>query len=280
MLQSAFVFAMNTVLRSSPICFVICIVFAAAAAVSGQVPSPTPAERKEEKKSEQKGSAQNPTAEMIVETAIVAYAGRREILNQIRKTTFERGTATLTNANGQAVSSTYQKWVLRGEPGAEKVRIEQDLPDARYSLVRTPQKIFGIYNGASFQPREDAVRDFENHIYHSIDALLWYKENGSKIELAGKDKVLGVDFHLIDLTDKQRRKTRYYISAKYFRVMMLDYESGGVKYTRKFYDYRVAQGTLVPHRTVLMANGRVLEESHVGTVTFGQKVDEGLFSET
>ena len=34
---------------------------------------------------------------------------------------------------------------------------------------------------------------------------------------------------------------------------------------------------VVPYRTVLWADDKIVEETNVGTVTFGQKVDEELF---
>ena len=43
------------------------------------------------------------------------------------------------------------------------------------------------------------------------------------------------------------------------------------------HDYNYAQGTLVPYKTVLWADDKVVEETSVGTITFGQKVDEDLF---
>jgi hypothetical protein len=49
------------------------------------------------------------------------------------------------------------------------------------------------------------------------------------------------------------------------------------KYRRRFYNYNYAQGTLVPYRSVFWANDKIIEESDVLTVTFGQKVDEDLF---
>jgi hypothetical protein len=88
---------------------------------------------------------------------------------------------------------------------------------------------------------------------------------------------LGVEYHILDVTDKQSRRTRFYISAKTFRVMMLDYEQDGVKYRRKFYDYNYAQGTLVPYRSALYAGDRLIEETEIGTVTFGQKIDDKIF---
>ncbi len=88
---------------------------------------------------------------------------------------------------------------------------------------------------------------------------------------------MGVEFHLLDITDKQNRKTRFYVSAKSFRVMRLEYTEGDVKYMRKFYDYNYAQGTLVPYRTVLWANDKQIEEIQIGTISFGLKLEEGMF---
>jgi hypothetical protein len=82
---------------------------------------------------------------------------------------------------------------------------------------------------------------------------------------------------LLDVTDKQKRKTRFYVSSKSFRVMMLEYNVGETKYRRKFYNYNYAQGTLYPFRSVLWANDKQIEETEVQTITFGQKVEENIF---
>ena len=88
---------------------------------------------------------------------------------------------------------------------------------------------------------------------------------------------MGVEFHLLDVTDKQNRKTRFFISAKQFRVMILEYTEDGIKYKRKFYDYNYAQGTLFPYHSILWADGKQIEETTVLTITFGQRVQEDLF---
>ena len=217
----------------------------------------------------------------MAESAIFIYGlgGGRATLNQIRKTAIERGKVTVTDAEGKSAQASYSRWTQRGESlDKEKIRLEQEFPAARYSLIFSDTKIFGIYNDTVFTPREDASKAFENQIVHGIEALLRYKENGSTIDLAAKEKIQGVEFYIIDLTDKQGRKTRFYVSTKTLRVMMLDYEDAGVKYRRRFYDYNYAQGTLVPFRTVLWADDKVVEESEIGTVTYGQKIDENLFA--
>jgi len=241
-----------------------------------QQPSPTPAA---------KGPQGPITAEQVVESAIVfAYtfpAAGRPLLNQIRKTTLERGRAKYIGADGKEENATYQRFIIRADSLAkEKIRLDQEFPTARYSLVFADEKIYGIYNNTVFAPREDAAKTFENQIVRGLEAFLRYKENGSTIDLGPREKIMGVDYYLIDVTDKQDRKTRFYVSAKSFRVMMLSYEDGGVKYRRKFYDYNYAQGTLVPFRTVLWADDKIVEETEIGTITFGQKVDEELFKST
>jgi hypothetical protein len=221
------------------------------------------------------------TAESVAESSILVYAfpGGRATLDQIRKTAIERGKTSITSADGKVDSANYQRWTLRGANlNKERIRLDQEFPTARYALVFNDDKVFGIYNDSVFTPRDDATRAFQNQIAFSIDSLLRYKENESKLDFVGREKHMGVDYYVVDVTDKQSHKMRFYVSAKTFRVMMLEYEDQGVKFRRKFYNYNYAQGTLVPYRSVLFAGDKVVEETEIGTVTYGQKVDEGLFS--
>lgn len=223
----------------------------------------------------------NPTAEGVAESAIIVYGGftGRSGLNQIRKTTFERGKMKIVNDDGTTDNANYQRWIIRGDSlEKEKNRFEQEYPSTKYSLIYDGEKTFGIFGNTTFTPRESALNAFQNQIWHGLEALLRYKENGSKLELVGRDKVMGVEFFVVDVTDKQNRKTRFYVSVKTLRVMMLEYEENGVKYKRKFYDYNYSQGTLVPYRTVLWANDKQVEETEIMTITFGQKVEENLFA--
>lgn len=222
------------------------------------------------------------TAEQVAESAIFIYGGLlgRQNLNQIRKTTLERGKISITDAGGRVETATYDRWILRGDTlNKEKIRLDQSFSGSKYALIYNGEKIFGIYDNSVFTPREDASNSFQNQIWHGLEALLRYKENEAKLELSGRDKVMGVDFYLLDVTDKENRKTRFYVSSKSFRVMMLEYEELGMKYKRKFYDYNYAQGTLVPYRSVLWANEKQIEETEIGTITFGQKIEEEIFQE-
>lgn len=218
----------------------------------------------------------------VAESALLVYSGLRgrDGLGQIRKTTVEVGEITITNPDGKKVESTYETKVLRGDNlEKEKVRIDQKFPNAEYSLIYNGEKLFGIFNNTAFTPREDAAQTFTDNVWHGLEALLRYKENGSKVELEKTETIMGVDLYVLNLTDKENRKTTYYISKKSLRVMMLTYESEGVKYRRKFYDHNYAQGTLVPYRSVLWADDKQVEEREISTITFGQTVEEGLFKE-
>lgn len=222
----------------------------------------------------------NPTAETIAETSLFVYAlaGGRPVLEQIRKTTIERGKTSVLNGDGRLETANYQKWIIRGGSlEKEKLRIDHEFPTVRYSLILNDDKTFGVHDGNPFTPTDAATKAFQNQVYRGLDGFLRYKENGSTIALAGKEKIMAVEYNLVDVTDKAGRKTRYFVSAKTFRVMMLEYEEDGKKYRRKFYDYQYAQGTLVPYKTILFDGDKIVEETAVGTVTFGQKVDESLF---
>lgn len=237
------------------------------------------ANQKPEEK-QQKIDPKNPTADQVSETVVYVYAGvgGREGLKQIRKTTYETGKLNLTNGDGTTETINYERRILRGENlEKERIRIDQEFPNAKYALIYNDNKIVGLFNETVFTPREDASKSFQNQIWHGLEALLRYKENGATVQLAGREKHMGVEYFALDVTDKGNRKTRFFVSTKTFRVMWLEYTVDGVKYARRFYDYRYAQGTLVPYRTVLYANGKQIEESFVSTATFGQKLEDGIF---
>ncbi len=222
------------------------------------------------------------TGVQVGEFSILVYSGLggRNALSQIRKSTVEIGKIKTYKPDGTVVNSEYELRILRSPKLAdEKIRIDQKFPDAKFALVYDNDKVFGIYNKARFTPREDAVADFRARIWHGPEALLRYKENGSTITLDGEETILGVTFYVVTVTDKMDRKTTFYVSKKTLRMMMLTYEEDGVKYKRKFYDHNFPQGTLVPYRSVLWADGKVIEERDISTITFGQQIDDTIFIE-
>lgn len=226
------------------------------------------------------------SAEQVAET-VIALAGQgfgRAVLNQIRRNGDERGRSTRIGTDGRPEEARYELRFVRGEKSEkDKIRLDSKTPQAEFSLVYGEGQVFGIINGSAFTPRAEATADFIAQQAHSIDALLRYKENESKVTSAGKDKHQGIDVYVIDLTDKANRRTRYFVSVKSYRVLWLEYEetppgsTTPVKYTKRFYDYRIAQNTQVPYRTILLEDGKQTIETHILTVTYGVKLEDSVF---
>src|SRR6185369_225882 len=159
------------------------------------------------------------TAEQIVESVILIY-GTRPGLEQIRHYGVERGKMTRYPTEGSPEETNYERRFVRGENlDKDKIRLDQKLPTMEYSLVFDDGKLWGIINGAAFTPRQDAMTSFISQHHHSIDSLLRYKECGSTIALVGKEQQKGIELYVVDLTDKEQRKTRFYISARSLRVL-------------------------------------------------------------
>ncbi|HYH86316.1 MAG TPA: hypothetical protein VEX60_12755 [Pyrinomonadaceae bacterium] len=231
----------------------------------------------------QKIDRNNLTAEQVAETVVLVY-GSREGLKQIRRSGVERGKITRFNAEGKTEEIDYQRAFKRGETfDKDKIRLDQRMPALEYSIIYNEGQFTGVLRGSTFKPRQQDVTTVMLDRTHGLDALLRYKENGASVKYVGKDNQKGLDLWILDLTDKESRATRYFISAKTGRVLWLEYEeraegeSASVKYRRSFHDYRNVQGTLVPYRSVLYAGDRQVEESRLMTMTYGVKLEDSVF---
>lgn len=230
-----------------------------------------------------KSKDREPTGEQAAELALLVY-GSREGLMQIRRNGVERGRITRPKDDGTTEELTYERRFVRGETTEkDKVRIDQKSPTLDYSLLYDAGQVQGIVNGTVFTPREDTIADFKNEMHHGIDALLRYKENGSTVTFVRKDKLKNLDIWIVDLATKAGERTRYYVSAKTYRVLYLEYQqpagvgSEAITFRRTFHDYRYAQGTLVPFRTVLYVKDKQLAEARILTVTYGIKMEDAVF---
>ena len=235
---------------------------------------------------EAKFDKNNPTADQIAELVVFAY-GSRAGLTQIRRTGVERGKITRTTDDGRAEEISYERTFKRGETfDKDKIRLDQHMPSIEYSLIYSDGKVFGMLRGSTFTPKQQDVAAMLSDRVHGLDALLRYKESGATIKFAGKDSQKGLDLWMLDLTDKEGNTTRYYVSAKSWRVLWLEYEEKGaggdkpVKFKRTFHDYRAVQGTLVPYRSILYEGDKQVEESQVLTVTYGVKTEDSVFGES
>jgi hypothetical protein len=277
----------NSVLRRFLVCALAALWAAggwpAAAVAQAQDAPKEEKPKKQEQPKPVKADPNNPTAEQVAETVIVVY-GSRQGLQQIRRSGVERGKLTRTAADGRPEEIAYERTFKRGETfDKDKVRLDQRMSSIEYSLVFNDGRVTGLLRGTPFTPKQEDVSWMMTERVHGIDALLRYKESGAAVKFNGKETQKGLDLWVLELTDKENRSTRYYISAKTGRVLWLEYEAveagaTPVKYKRTFHNYRVVQGTLVPYRTVLYAGDRQVEESQVLTVTYGVRMEDSLFA--
>lgn len=252
---------------------------------------PAPAvnkESKDNKKETQDQKGQNKpsdnkqlTAEQLAEL-VIYFSGSRPVLQQIRRTGVERGRIVRTLGE-RTEEATYDLRFVQGENASkDKVRFDQQMPTLEYALIYNQGKVFGILKGAVFTPRQEAADEMLARSRRGVEALLRYKENGATVALVGKEKQQNIDLYVLDLTDTEGRRTRYYISSKFFRVLWAEYDETNaagrkVSYKCRYSDYRSAQSTLVPFRSVLYRDGEQILETQILTVTYGAKADETLF---
>ena len=245
--------------------------------------APKKSEPAKPEKAPKKNELAAPTAEQVAETVILVH-GVRERLAQVRRSGVERGRISRTTDDGRTEEITYERSFKRGESAEkDKIRLDQKRPNIEYALVYNEGRVFGVLRGTAFTPRQDDVSVFLADTRHGVDTLLRYKENGATLAYVGREKQKNIDMWLLDLTDKEQRRTRYYISAQSGRVLWLEYEdtrpgsAAIVKYKRTFHDYRTIQGTRMPYRTVLYADGKQVEESQILTVVYGVKMEDTVF---
>jgi hypothetical protein len=277
----------NSVLRRLLVCALSALLIAAAGTLAAtpaaaQEKGKSKAEEKPKKKEEPpkqaKPDRENPTADQVAETVVLVY-GTRSGLAQIRRTGVERGRIMRTGQDGRPEEIAYERTFKRGETyEKDKIRFDQHLSSLDYTLVFNDGRVTGILRGTPFTPKQEDVTSLMTDRVHGLDALLRYKESGATVKYNGKESQKGLDLWVLELTDKDKRATRYYISAKTGRVLWLEYEEEGTKYRRSFHDYRVVQGTLVPYRTILYAGDRQVEEAQVLTVTYGVKTEDSVFN--
>jgi hypothetical protein len=249
--------------------------------VSAQEPAPSP-EKQPVLRPDKDGK--NFTSEQVAESTIYIY-GSRNLLAKIRRNGVESGRICKPSCEvGKVEEASYQRRFVRGESmDKDKIRLDQKMPTLEYSLIFGSGQLWGLINGSSFTPRQDAASTFLAQHRHSLDSLLRYKENGATLAPLRKDKQKGLDLYIVEVIDKDKQSTRFFISAKTLHVLWLEYDDNGSdgagvqKFSRKFLDYRYAQGTLVPYRTVLLEGGKQLQETRVSNVTYGVRLDDALF---
>src|SRR5207248_1360667 len=151
--------------------------------------------------------------------ALFAYGGRKQ-LETVRAAIQEEGTIRLASDQGD-LSGNYSLRAMRREKSwQDLLRVDLSMPPpGSTDTNKTPIKYVICFNGASvwsaqgrqyMTPATGAERAFRAQLTHEYMALLRYKEDGSTLELAGPDKLVGIETNMVDLTTPAGEKTRYW----------------------------------------------------------------------
>jgi hypothetical protein len=235
-------------------------------------------------------------AEAVAELTILAYGGRTQ-LKTVRASVQEEGTIRLASDQGDITGNYMMRSVRKEKSWQDLLRSDLELtsPEAA-QRAGTPATLKYIiaFNGASVWSAQndqyvvaspEAEAAFRAQLVHDFTTLLRYKEDGSKLELRDAETIVGVQTNVIDLTNPNGEKTRFWISAKTFRIVHLEYElkiaegQPATKYRISYFytPYRVIQNTLVPSRRVMTQDGKFVQEINLSNIIYSAKLDPEIF---
>lgn len=263
----------------------------------GKVPGGKELERAKKQEEAKAGQTKMSGAEVIVELAIVAYGGRKQ-LEIARAAIHEAGTIRLATDQGDLSGSYLLRSIRKEKSSLDLLRVDLELsqPESAQSSSPPPIKYVIGFNGASVwsaqngqyvSPRAGADIAFRAQLTHEYMALLRYKEDGSKLDFVGPETVVGVDTNVIDMTTSDGQKTRYWLSTKTYRVLHIEYELTLVegqpptKYRIDYYytplSNAIVQNTLLPVRREMKQDGKFVQEIKLTNVTYSAKLEPEIF---
>lgn len=262
-----------------------------------KVPNEKELEKAKKQEDAKAGVVKMSQVEGIVELAIIAYGGRKQ-LDVARAATQEAGTIRLATDQGDLSGNYLLRSMRKDKTWESLLRVDLELsapensqgqgaPPIKYVIGFNGASVWSAQNGQYVNPRSGADIAFRAQLTHEYMALLRYKEDGSKIEYVGPETVVGVDTNVVDLTTPDGEKTRYWLSTKTYRVLHCEYELKlveGQPQTKYRIDYyytpfssAVVQNTLVPVRREMKQDGKFVQEIKLLSINYSAKLDPEIF---
>ena len=262
----------------------------------GKVPSEKDLEKAKKQEEAKAAQVKLSPAEAAIELAIIAYGGRKQ-LGIARAATQEAGTIRLATEQGDLSGNYLLRSIKKEKSPQDLLRVDLELSPAdsasenattiKYVIGFNGASVWSAQNGQYVSPRAGADVAFRAQLTHEYMALLRYKEDGSKLEYIGLDKVVGVDTFTVDLTNPEGEKTRFWLSARTYRVLHCEYElklAEGQPPTKYRIDYyytpfsaAVVQNTLVPVRREMKQDGKFVQEIKLSNINYSAKLDPEIF---
>jgi len=228
------------------------------------------------------GAQKNPKPEDVAEFAIRAY-GSRAALYSIQRNGTLRALIKFITPEGAREGKSVTKFIRKEKLAEDLLMIDLELPGTRYTIGFDGKETWAIQDGEIQKPAAAAVEAFRSAHEHNYEALLRYKENGSKLEYVGANKFGTLEMDTIDLIAPSGARTRYEISRRTGRIIYASYEdnsaskSAPVKYRLYFKDFRVIQNTLIPYEIQVFQDGKMVEERRLVESVFNVQLDEKAF---
>ena len=271
----------------------------------GKVPTGKELEKDRKKLEQQQGKPNQQVftqAEANVELAIVAYGGRKQ-LDLVRAAIQEEGTIRLATDQGDLIGGFKLRSMRKEKSWLDLLRVDLELAPSEAGgggASASPIKYVVAFNGATVwsaqnnqyvNPRPEAEVAFRAQLTREYTALLRYREDGSKLEYVGPERVVGVDTTAVDMTNANGDKARYWISTGApkkpgtFRILHVEYElklseeKPPTTYHIAYYytPLRVVQNTLLPARRVMTQDGKFVQEILLTSVNYSAKLDPEIF---
>jgi hypothetical protein len=261
----------------------------------GKAPAPKEAEKTKEKLAKtQAGAVKMSQPEILAETVIFAYGGR-PALQAARASISEQGAIRVATEQGD-VSGTFTLRRIQKEKSWQdlfRTDLEIETPEStqragsppkiKFTMTFNGASVWGAQNEQYISPAADSELAFRSQLVHDYTTLLRYKEDGSKIELIGPETVVGIDTQVLDVAQPGGEKTRFWVSAKTYRILHLEYQmklpNGSNPTIRVSYypPYKVVQNTLVPLRRVMEQDGKFVQEITMSQISYSAKLDPDIF---
>jgi hypothetical protein len=177
------------------------------------------------------------------------------------------------------------KFIRKPKLMEDLVILELDLPDTKFTMGFDGQKTWATNNGERTELSPELSAAFRSSYAHGYEALLRYKEDGSKLEYVETKKIASLEIDTIDLTMADGTKTRYEVSRRSGRVLYLEYETKPatpdakpIKYRLHYKDFKLVQNAIIiPYKTVVYENDVIVEERTVIEAAFSGQVEEKTF---
>ncbi|GBC81114.1 hypothetical protein HRbin10_00219 [bacterium HR10] len=220
----------------------------------------------------------------IVQRTIAAYGGEASVY-LLRQRGQLRGFVKAYLEDGSTREGEITiRFLHRLEKQDELRQVELRFPNAPTLIITYDgERVWGTENGAPIVLRLRTEAAFRAELKHNYEALLRYREYKAQVKYVGREKRSGIDVDVLDLVRPDGSTTRYFISARTFRILHLEYDvtvplvNRPIRFRDSFYDFRVVQTTLVPYRTERYEDGRLVQEIRFTEVAYGMQIEESQF---